>query len=152
MKKNRKLLLVLTALAALFLSACGGGGTDASSREEKLDLSGSSAAGEKTESEEKSGKQELTYVLSNLPDSIDPSYTNNSFAMYVIRNCFEGLVTYNQKGEIEAGDAESWESNDDMTVYTFHLRKDLKWSDGTALTAKDYVYACLLYTSDAADD
>lgn len=142
MKKNRKLLLVLTALAALFLSACGGGGgTDASSREEKLDLSGSSAAGEKTESEEKSGKQELTYVLSNLPDSIDPSYTNNSFAMYVIRNCFEGLVTYNQKGELEAGDAESWESNDDMTVYTFHLRKDLKWSDGTALTAKDYVYA-----------
>ena len=130
MKKNRKLLLVLTALAALFLSACGGGGgTDASSREEKLDLSGSSAAGEKTESEEKSGKQELTYVLSNLPDSIDPSYTNNSFAMYVIRNCFEGLVTYNQKGEIEAGDAESWESNDDMTVYT-----------------------CLLYTSPSPRD
>ncbi len=30
-----------------------------------------------------------------------------------------------------------------MTVYTFHLRDGLKWSDGTPLTANDYVYSAL---------
>ena len=58
-------------------------------------------------------------------------------------NCFEGLVTYDEKGEVVAGNAESWESNDDLTVYTFHLRDGLKWSDGSDLTANDYVYSAL---------
>lgn len=33
--------------------------------------------------------------------------------------------------------------NDDLTVYTFHLRDGLKWSDGSAHTAQDYVYSAL---------
>ena len=41
------------------------------------------------------------------------------------------------------GNAESWESNDDLTVYTFHLRDGLKWSDGSDPTANDYVYSAL---------
>ena len=43
----------------------------------------------------------------------------------------------------EPGNAEEWESNDDLTVWTFQLRDGLKWSDGSALTAKDYVYSAL---------
>lgn len=69
--------------------------------------------------------------------------TNNSFAVPFLVNCFEGLVTYDEKGEVVAGNAESWESNDDLTVYTFHLRDGLKWSDGSDLTANDYVYSAL---------
>ena len=52
-------------------------------------------------------------------------------------------MTYDENGELAPGNAESWESNDDMTVWTFHLRDGLKWSDGTPLTAKDYVYSAL---------
>jgi len=37
--------------------------------------------------------------------------------------------------------AESWESNDDFTVWTYHLRKDVKWSDGEAVTANDLKFA-----------
>ena len=36
--------------------------------------------------------------------------------------------------------AESWEISPDATTFTFHLRKDIKWQDGTPFTAKDVVY------------
>ena len=85
----------------------------------------------------------MVFVLNNEPDGIDPNVTNNSFATPFLSNCFEGLVTYDEKGEVVPGNAESWESNDDLTVFTFHLREGLKWSDGTALTANDYVYSAL---------
>ena len=87
--------------------------------------------------------QELTFVLSNEPDGIDPTITNNSFAVPFLVNCFEGLVTYDSDGGIVPGNAESWDVNDDLTVYTFHLREGLKWSDGSDLTAQDYVYTAL---------
>lgn len=87
--------------------------------------------------------QELTFVLSNEPDGIDPTVTNNSFAVPFLANCFEGLVTYDSDGGIVPGNAESWDINDDLTVFTFHLRDGLKWSDGSDLTAQDYVYTAL---------
>ena len=87
--------------------------------------------------------QEMVFVLNNEPDTIDPTITNNSFATPFLINCFEGLVTYNEDGEVVPGNAESWDINEELTVFTFHLREGLKWSDGTPLTAKDYVYAAL---------
>ena len=85
--------------------------------------------------------QEITFALQNEPDGIDPSVTNNSFASPFLANCFEGLVTYDTAtGSLVGGSAASWTISDDGTVYTFTLRDGLKWSDGSALTAKDYLY------------
>ena len=87
--------------------------------------------------------QEMTFVLSNEPDGIDPTVTNNSFAVPFLINCFEGLVTYDSEGSIVPGNAESWDINDELTEFTFHLRDGLKWSDGSDLTAQDYVYSAM---------
>lgn len=85
--------------------------------------------------------QEITFALQNEPDGIDPSVTNNSFASPFLANCFEGLVTYDTtNGSLVGGSAESWSISDDGTVYTFTLRDGLKWSDGSPLTAQDYLY------------
>ena len=76
------------------LSACG-----ASKKNQNISDVASAASSEATSttaSSESTGDaaQELTFVLSNIPDGLDPSVTNNSFAQYVLINCFEGLVTY----------------------------------------------------------
>ncbi len=87
--------------------------------------------------------QEMTFVLTNLPDGLDPGVTSNSFAKYVLFNSFEGLVTYNSDGDLIPGMAESWSISDDGTVYTFKLREGLKWSDGSEFTADDFVFSML---------
>jgi ABC-type oligopeptide transport system substrate-binding subunit len=52
----------------------------------------------------------------------------------------EGLVGLDSNNVLVPIQAESWEANADATVWTFHLRKGLQWSDGTPLTAQDWVY------------
>ena len=88
-------------------------------------------------------EQKLVFALQNEPDGIDPGITNNSFASPILYNTFEGLVSYAGDNSIVGGCAESWSISDDGLVYTFTLRDNLKWSDGTPLTAGDFVYSYL---------
>lgn len=136
---KRIVSLALAVLMCLSLVACGG----SSSAGNISDLSAATTATEASVAAAPAADvaQEMTFVLSDEPDGIDPTVTNNSFAMYVLVNCFEGLVTYDASGSIVPGCAESWDISEDGTVYTFHLRDGLKWSDGTPLTANDFVYS-----------
>jgi peptide/nickel transport system substrate-binding protein len=55
---------------------------------------------------------------------------------------YEGLVRYDRDWQkIVPNIAESWEVNADATVYTFRLRKGLKWSDGSPFTPEDVAFA-----------
>ena len=51
------------------------------------------------------------------------------------------LINYDQKGNVIPGDAKTWDVSLDGKIVTFHLRTNLKWSDGSKLTAHDYEYA-----------
>lgn len=130
--------LVLAVVLCLSLVACRS--TETATNIENLATAAETQA-DVTEPTEAETAQELTFVLSDEPDGIDPTVTNNSFAMYVLTSCFEGLVTYDSTGSIVGGCAESWDVSDDGLVYTFHLRDGLKWSDGSDLTASDFVYS-----------
>lgn len=61
----------------------------------------------------------------------------------IVRALFEGLCTFHPSKDdvIEPGAAERWESNEDMTVWTFHLRPQAVWSDGVPVTAHDFVFS-----------
>ncbi|MFP3090529.1 peptide ABC transporter substrate-binding protein [Treponema sp. TIM-1] len=85
--------------------------------------------------------QKIVFALQNVPDGLDPGITNNSFAAPFLFNLFEGLITYDKENNIIPALAERWTISDDGTVYTFHLRQGLKWSDGSPLTAQDFVYS-----------
>lgn len=75
----------------------------------------------------------------NEPDTLDPQKYELVSENNILRDLFEGLTTQGPDNRIVPGQAESWSSSDDGTVWTFKLREGLKWSDGTPLTAADFV-------------
>jgi oligopeptide transport system substrate-binding protein len=74
------------------------------------------------------------------PESLDPARAESVPAGRIINDLFEPLITLDAADRPVPAAAASWQVSDDGTVYTFHLRKGLKWSDGSPLTAGDFVY------------
>lgn len=70
----------------------------------------------------------------------DPNMGDEDAADNLDAQLFEGLTAYSVKGAVP-GVAESWEHSDDNKKWTFHLRKNAKWSDGSPVTANDFVYS-----------
>ncbi len=69
------------------------------------------------------------------PASLDPAKAVGLPEIQVIRDLFEGLVNQNEKGEIIPGVASQWKSNDNR-IWTFTLRDNAQWADGTPVTAR----------------
>jgi oligopeptide transport system substrate-binding protein len=77
------------------------------------------------------------------PKALDPHLISAVGDSNIARALFEGLVTYHPTDDAkhEPGVAERWEPNQDFTEWTFHLRKNARWSNGDPVTAHDFVYA-----------
>jgi len=75
------------------------------------------------------------------PETIDPHKSSGTPEHAIEFELFEGLVYPDGASGIIPGAAESWTVSPDGLVYTFKLRADGKWSDGTPVTAEDWVYS-----------
>lgn len=75
------------------------------------------------------------------PETLDPHKSTGVTENAIENDLYEGLVTLTPDGQQAPGAAESWDVSDDGTVYTFHLRRDAKWSNGDTVTAADWVYS-----------
>ncbi len=86
--------------------------------------------------------QKQTLVRNNGSEiqSLDPHKIEGVPESNINRDLFEGLLISDPQGRPVAGVAEKWE-NQDFKVWTFHLRKDAKWSNGEPVTAQDFVYS-----------
>lgn len=74
--------------------------------------------------------------------SMDSKKGTDGVSFTAQNQVFEGLYYLDEKDQVTPGVAASEpEVSDDQTVYTIKLRDDAKWSDGSAVTAKDFVYA-----------
>jgi len=114
---------VLTAAAILLtfvLAACSTG--------ERVDLGGGSTGN-------------LVAAIAGEPDQLDPQKTSAYFSFEVLENVFDTLVEPDANLEMRPALAESWEVSPDQLTWTFHLRKGVKWHDGTSFTADDVVYS-----------
>ncbi|XOV83085.1 MAG: peptide ABC transporter substrate-binding protein [bacterium] len=83
----------------------------------------------------------LTIGNAGEPQTLDPHRYNLRLEETLLNDLFLGLTTFSAAGEIVPGAARSWQTSEDGLTWTFTLRDNLKWSDGTALTAEDFVYA-----------
>lgn len=75
------------------------------------------------------------------PQTLDQAQTSIDIEAFILKDLYEGLTIYGADGKIIPGAAESWTLSDDGTVYTFKLRENAKWSDGTPVKAEDFVFS-----------
>ncbi|POT57859.1 oligopeptide ABC transporter substrate-binding protein OppA [Citrobacter amalonaticus] len=85
-------------------------------------------------------KQELVRNNGSEPASLDPHKVESNVEFNLISDMFDGLVAVNPQGVVEPRLAASWE-NKNNTVWVFHLRPGIMWSDGSAITAQDIVWS-----------
>ena len=140
MNSKKILALGLAGAMALSMAACGGSAA-----------SGTSAGGDAA-AETKAYRTLYSSEVTTL-NYLTTSSTNE----YAIgANVVDCLVEYDCYGNIIPSLAESWESNEDMTEWTFHIRKGVKWVDKNGeevadVTANDWV-ATAKYVNDAIND
>ena len=123
MKKKMLALVLAVTMAASCLVACGG--------KETADTGNADAAAEK----------QLVVQVGPDPETIDPALNSASDGGCMILHAFEGLLTYSQDEQLQPGCADLPEISEDGLTWTFKLYEGLKWSDGTDLTAHDFVYS-----------
>ncbi|MEI3375440.1 MAG: peptide ABC transporter substrate-binding protein [Coprococcus catus] len=139
MKKAKKAVaFALAAAMVVGLVGCGGSGSTSttaaageSSAESTAAESGSAAA---------SG-DDLNVMLETPVQSLDPQQATDGTSFEVIADYTDGLMQMDSDGQAVPAIAESYELSDDGLTYTFHLRTDAKWSNGTPVTAADFVFA-----------
>jgi peptide/nickel transport system substrate-binding protein len=96
----------------------------------------------------KAAKDTLVVDLVQEPSSLDPHVQWNPDSYFVYRNVFDNMLTRDNDGKIVPQVAASWRQVDDSTT-EFTLRDDIKFHDGTALTADDVVFSVKRITDPA---
>jgi len=83
----------------------------------------------------------LRYGSGPEPESLDPQISDGQPEARIYMALYEGLVEYDPKNtQPIPALAERWDINKDSSEFTFHLRHDGRFSNGEAITARDFVY------------
>ena len=135
--KKRILPLLLTAAMVAGLAGCG----SSAAKETTAASDNNQTTAESTEAGSTTGEKILKVQVGPDPETVDPALNSAVDGGNMILHAFEGLLTLDENGQLKEGQAESWETSEDGLTWTFHLRDGLKWSDGTDLTAEDFVYS-----------
>lgn len=148
--KKRVIALMLAAAMVVGVTACGGSDTTtpaadsgdaATETTEGGEASADDTAADSTAPAASGEGKILSVQIGPNPETIDPALNSAVDGGNMILHTFECLLTVAQDGTLAPGQAESWETSEDGLTWTFHLRDGLKWSDGSALTANDFVYS-----------
>ncbi|MFN7151941.1 MAG: ABC transporter substrate-binding protein [Microthrixaceae bacterium] len=83
----------------------------------------------------------LIAAIGGEPDQLDPQRTSSYFAFEVLENVFDTLVAPDENLEMQPALAESWEVSDDQLTWTFDVRDDVTFHDGSEFTSEDVVYS-----------
>jgi len=79
------------------------------------------------------------------PNNLLPVLSSDSASSDINRLVYNGLIRYDKNLQLEGELAESWEISEDNLTFTFHLRRDVTWHDGTPFTSDDVLFTYELY-------
>lgn len=129
-------LLLAAVLTAVSVSACAEAGKESTLQPEKNEA-------ENTSSEEESAVLDYLVSIEDEPDTVDFQCTSVHYT--IAQNVFDRLVEMEKDDEggvkILPSLARSWDISQDRRCYTFHLRGDVAFSNGEALTSSDVRYS-----------
>ncbi|MBA2679815.1 MAG: peptide ABC transporter substrate-binding protein, partial [Ktedonobacteraceae bacterium] len=129
-KLSASLLPLLLCLATLLLAACASSGS-------------TPGVSNNTHQRAALERQVFVYPLAGVSDiaTFDPGLSTDLPSITAINMVFTGLVQLNDKLEIQPQLAASWSESANSLTWTFHLKSNLKFSDGTPLTSADVAYS-----------
>ncbi|MFJ7922124.1 peptide ABC transporter substrate-binding protein [Lysinibacillus fusiformis] len=137
MAKKTKWLFVLLALMLVVLVGCyGKDNTTSGNTTNNNETDHASSDGDDT-----IASQELHLVATGDLTTMSSLGSVDALAVTAMNSVFEGLYRIGPENTPIPGMAESHEVSEDGTVYTFKIRKDAVWSNGTPVTAHDFEYA-----------
>ncbi len=162
----KKAVCVILAAVLLACSGCSGRApvTDDNAVQGQTDRDGkllgeNGLSGETADADEKIGNQEaepgddgnngkadealseITVWIGGDLKTLDPAKALYNTEKTMLLHAYETLLIYDEDRRLVPGQAESYEVSPDGLTYTFHLRDGLTWSDGSKLTASDFVYS-----------
>lgn len=126
MKRRIALILVATLLLTLGLAACG-------SKQPTQTQAPAVTDGPKA--------KEIVAQIGPNPETLDPALNSAVDGGNMLLFAFDCLLNVDTNGQLVPGAAEDWNVSEDGLTWTFKIREGLKWSDGTPLTAEDFVYS-----------
>lgn len=83
-------------------------------------------------------KQEFNMRITSEPPTLDWTLATDNVSITILHSLMEGLAKYDSKLQPQPGLAKNWKISGDGKTYTYNLRDDVKWSDGTPLTAQHF--------------
>lgn len=84
---------------------------------------------------------ELTYALATSPDTLDPHRSTLAVSVRAFRTIYDSLVVQDENNDIQPWLATEWEVSEDGKSYTFKLREDVHFHDGTPFNAEAVKYS-----------
>ena len=162
MNKSKKILsLLLAGLLTLSVAACGqqqtvtnnDQGSSSSEASQASEESSDLSSGERPT--EPTGQLVIGSITQVINEFYDVSFSSSetNYNMYDLIHGGYDTVVFSKEGEFQYNDTvvashEETENEDGTKTYTVTINDGLVWSDGTPITAKDYVFAVLLENSD----
>lgn len=141
----KKLLIMVLILSVVFGAiGCSSNNnvslSDVSGNSNETDTSTNTSTDTNTDAVEADPSRELTIGLAGDAYSLDPYPLNETITNGINHHIFEPLVRKDINLQNEGVLAESWEVNDDATVWTFHLRQGVTFHNGNPFDVNDVIY------------
>lgn len=136
------MILIFLLLVTTMLTGCYGTSSTQSKPGQEAAKPEQPVSTAPADAESSSGEpQVLNLIATSEIPTLKTNGIMDGLSATIIMNIYEGLYRLGPDNKPTPGVAERYDVSEDRKTYTFHLRSDAKWSNGTSVTAQDFVYA-----------